>query len=409
LKLNNPSLSARTAEISSALDIESAARAGAPSAAELLARARAFRPTLNAGADVAETQGSLTPEAADFLRYEGFVGMWVPKELGGLDLSPLEILPIIEALTYADCSVGWVLSTASLAAGAAGVFLGEDAVDTMFRGDAPPFMAGQGVPNGKAEAVPAGGYRLNGSWNYGSGIKHANFVCVGAGVYEGGRRRVREGAPENRFFFLPRDSVILADNWDVLGLRGTGSVDHSVSDLFVSEGYTFPAIAPQPLRKSYAALGFGVLAPVGHGAFALGIGQRMLDEIARFAESRKGRPGAIGDSESFLEEYARARARFRAARALIVEVWEEAQDVFARGSRTSVEQDSFLRLSMIQATNVVADICTFGYRIAGGTSLRKSVIQRLFRDIHAGMQHIICSTPMLRACGRDLLVTHSAA
>ena len=97
------------------------------------------------------------------------------------------------------------------------------------------------------------------------------------------------------------------------------------------------------------------------------------------------------------------------ARALIVEVWEEAQDVFARGSRLSVGQDSFLRLSMIQATNVVADICTFGYRVAGGTSLRKSVIQRLFRDIHAGTQHIICSTPMLRACGRDLLVTHFAS
>jgi hypothetical protein len=79
LKLNNPSLSARAAAMSTGLDIESVARTGAPSAAELLARARAFRPTLYAGADAAEAQGSLTPEAADFLRYEGFVGMWVQR------------------------------------------------------------------------------------------------------------------------------------------------------------------------------------------------------------------------------------------------------------------------------------------------------------------------------------------
>jgi alkylation response protein AidB-like acyl-CoA dehydrogenase len=122
-----------------------------------------------------------------------------------LDLSPLEILPIIEALTYADCSVGWVLSTASLAAGAAGVFLGEDAVDRMFRGAAPPFMAGQGVPIGKAEAVPGGGYRLNGSWNYGSGIKHANFVCVGAGVYEGGQATRARGRPGRIAFSFSRE------------------------------------------------------------------------------------------------------------------------------------------------------------------------------------------------------------
>jgi alkylation response protein AidB-like acyl-CoA dehydrogenase len=379
------------------------ARPPGPSGSELLARARALYGALDAGAEAGEAKGSLTEEAADSLRQGGFLGLWVPKALGGSSLRPLEVFEVIEAITYADSSVGWVLSVASLAAGGAGVFLGDEAVAQMFQPDCPPFMAGQGVPIGKAEALAGGRYHLSGNWSYGSGIGHADFVCVGAVIHEDGAQRLREGAPESRIFFLPREQVTLAGNWDVLGLRGTGSVDHSISKAMVLEDYSFPTAGANPLRQAYPAFGFAMLTSVGHSAFALGVGRRMLDEITRLVHSRRGRPGALGDSESFLEDYARAQAGLRAARSLVKESWSNAEEVFERGGKLSVEHDSLLRLSMIEATNVVADICTFGYRIAGGTSLRKGVIQRLFRDIHAGTQHIICSTPMLRNCGREIL------
>jgi alkylation response protein AidB-like acyl-CoA dehydrogenase len=390
------------------------ARSGAghmpgPSADTLLARARALRPALAAGAEIGEAKGSLTDEAAAALRHDGFVGMWAPRELGGSSLRPIEAIRIIEELTYADSSVGWVLSTSALAVGGAGVFLGDEVVRDMFRPGALPFIAGQGVPNGRAIAQPGGGYRLSGNWNYGSGIKHANFVIVGAMVFDGDAPRLREGKPEARFFYLQRSDVEVADNWDVIGLRATGSVDHSVAALFVPEDYSFPALSPEPLRQSLAALGFATLAPAGHAAFALGIGRRMIDEIAGFAQTRAGRPGAIGDSESFREDYACAQAQLQAAHAFVFRSWEEAEAVFERGDRLTSREDSYLRLSMIHATNAVADICTFGYRAAGGTSLRRGVIQRLFRDIHAGAQHIICSPGALRNCGRELLAIQADA
>ena len=382
---------------------DAVAHVAGPSAEALLARARALGPALAAGAEAGEAQGALNDEAADALRRDGFVNMWVPTALGGSNLRPIEVVRIIEALTYADSSVGWVLSTSSLAAGGAGVFLPDDVVRDMFPPGSPPFIAGQGIPNGRAVVQPGGGYRLSGNWNYGSGIKHANFVIVGAMVFDGDALRLRDGKPEARFFYLPRAEVTLTGNWDVIGLRATGSVDHSVTDQFVPEERTFPAVAPEPLRESRAVLGFPTLAAAGHAAFALGIGRRMIDEIALFAQSRAGRPGAIGDSESFQEDYASAQARLQAAHAFVSRSWEEAETVFARGAALTQQQDSFLRLSMIHATNAVADICTFGYRAAGGTSLRRSVIQRLFRDIHAGAQHIVCSPGALRTCGRELL------
>jgi indole-3-acetate monooxygenase len=145
----------------------------------------------------------------------GLFGMWVPRALGGSEQGPLDSLRTIEQLSYGDPSVGSVLMAAGLAIGTGGLYLGDDAVGELFGGERFPVIAGQGTRPGTA--VPAdGGFRLSGSWGFASGLKHSGFIHTLA---------VIEGTGEPRIFVLPKDQTTLIDNWDVLGLRATGSID----------------------------------------------------------------------------------------------------------------------------------------------------------------------------------------
>ncbi len=100
-------------------------------------------------------------------------------------------------------------------------------------------------------------------------------------------------------------------NWDVLGLGGTGSIDYAAEDVFIAEDLVFPILTAPPQRlKELFSLGVVGLAAIGHTGWALGQGRRMLDEIAKFARSKSGRAGLIGESEKFWYDYGRAEARY---------------------------------------------------------------------------------------------------
>jgi hypothetical protein len=102
-----------------------------------------------------------------------------------------------------------------------------------------PLVAGQGAPFGRADIVP-GGYRLSGDYGYGSGALHSSCLHTGGVVYENGKART---APNTRnlgarLFITRTADAELKENWDVLGLIATGSVDYVIKDVFVPEEFT---------------------------------------------------------------------------------------------------------------------------------------------------------------------------
>ena len=206
------------------------------------------------------------------------------RSFGGAEAWPVDALDTIETLCHADAATGWVLMTAQIAMASAAAFLEPDATAQIF-GAGLPMVAGQGAPNGRAVATD-GGYRLSGKWTYGSGLLHAEYVHTGAFVYDGESQRMLPGSnyPEVRIFILPRSQARLLGNWDVLGLRATGSVDYAIDDLFVPEGYSHRLVETRPRQGGdlyrIGILGFGA---IGHTGFALGAARRMLDEIAALA------------------------------------------------------------------------------------------------------------------------------
>jgi alkylation response protein AidB-like acyl-CoA dehydrogenase len=344
-------------------------------------------------AEYGDKNGRLAEPVVEALHREGLLGMWVPKALNGAELDPVSSLEVIENVSYGDPSAGWVLMAAALAIGTGAAYLGDEAVKQLFSGARLPVIAGQGTRPGTA--VPEkGGLRLSGSWSFASGIKHGTHIHT-LGVIQ--------GTGEPRIFVLPVEQATLIDNWDVMGLRATGSIDYKIDGVLVPESYTHFAITETPKRGgALYKLGIIGFAAMCHSGWACGIGRRLLDEMAAYVRGRGGRAGTQSTSESFLEQYAQAEGTYRAARAFIYETWNDVRRTLDRGDSPSVRQHTLIRLGIAHVTWAAHEVATFVYKAAGTTGLRAGTIQRLFRDMHAGTQHIVASPPVFRALGREL-------
>ena len=149
----------------------------------------------------------------------------------------------------------------------------------------------------------------------------------------------------------PVERATLVDNWDVLGLRATGSIDYTTDNVFVPEAYTHMATTDEPLRGgNLYRIGIIGFAAICHSGWACGIGRRVLDELIAVVAEKAGRPGTLADSASFQEGLANAEATVRSARAFVFETWTDATATLARGDKLSVRQNTLIRLALAHST-----------------------------------------------------------
>lgn len=379
----------------------------APTAAELLAKAKELTPFITSHAAANEAVGKLVDEVVAKLSENGFFGLWIPKHYGGTEAGPVEGLEIIEALSYGDGSTGWVVMATQVAGATAAAYLPRTAADEIF-GDRIPIFAGVGAPRGRGDPTD-GGFRLSGDWSYGSGMLHSEYLHTGGFVYENGepRKLPNSHALDGRIFIVKTADVRPLGNWDVLGLRATGSIDYDIHDVFVREDYTHLQTARVPKQGGpLYRLGIQGLGGICHAAFALGTARRALDELKALARAETGRPQLIavrGGDESFQEKFAHQEAQLRAARAFEVEALRDVEASLAKGNDVSVRQFTLMRLALNHVTSIAGEVVAFTFHYGGGVALRKGVLQRCFRDMNAGMQHITIGPNILRQCGLELL------
>jgi alkylation response protein AidB-like acyl-CoA dehydrogenase len=357
-------------------------------------RARAMVPFVDANAAFGDEHGRLAPDVVERLHTEGLFKMWVPEVLGGSELDPLRSLEVIANLSYADASTGWVAMAANLSIGTAGAYLSDDAVAELFGPGRRPVIAGQGTRPGFAKRVD-GGLSLSGSWSFGSGLLHSTHVHSLAIIEETG---------EPRIFVTPIDQAQILGNWDVLGLRGTGSVDYAMENVRVDDGWTHFAVTTEPRRGgSLYHIGIIGFAVTCHTGWAMGVGRRLLDELRSRVATKSGRAGGQIESTAFLQGFAEAEASWRAADALATEAWRDVNDSLAAGDGVSVRQHTTIRLALTHITKTLHDVANFVYLAAGTTSLRDGTLQRFYRDAHAGTQHVTSAPFVWQNCGRELL------
>jgi indole-3-acetate monooxygenase len=373
----------------------------------LLAHARDLSPLISEQGVVGENKGRLTEASVNALRQTGLISLFVPKALGGAELWPTEGIEIIERLTYADAATGWVVMATQVGMATAGAYLSPTAAKTVFRSYI-PLIAGQGAPVGRAD-TKQNNYILSGDWSYGSGLNHSEWVHTGAIVHHAGTPRIdpRTQRPEARIFIVPVAQAELKNNWNVLGLRATGSVDYSMRDVIVPIEYTHLLSAKQPhTGGDLYRLGIIGFAAIGHTGFALGIARRTLDEIAALAISASGRPAPIAGQEggeAFQLQYGRAEGHLQAARSFVFDVWHQIQRTLGSGNDPTVRQITLARLAFTNANSVATEIANFAFEFGGGAALRAGNIQRCFRDQRTAAQHITASDAVVRECAKDLL------
>jgi len=386
--------------------LASPARTRSAGFSDLWRAAEALLPLIGAEADAAEAQSHQSDRVVAALREAGLYSMLLPRALGGGELPFAEAMEIIARLAWADASAGWCSMVAGVMSASLGAFVSDDGARIVYGKGPDVTVAGNGVPRGYARRVP-GGYMIRGHWAYGSGIHHAEWVHSGCFVMEGDKPLHKaDGAPEIILAHHPKSSIVLKDNWDVLGLRATGSFDYTLKEpeLFVPEAlcYSFDGATVRRGGRQYQ-IGLVGLTSWGHTSWALGVGRRALDELARLARERADVFGKLTDSPSFRKSFAEAEAKFRAASAFVRESWGDLSDSIARGDAPSVEQIALIRLAMRHIHDALSEVTTFAHRTARGASLRAGTLQRCYRDAHAGTQHLLLADEIAMECGRVLM------
>jgi len=359
---------------------------------EIVDRARAIAPVIEAEADAAEAATTTTPAAVQAMADAELFWAMVPKELGGLEVDVSTALALFEALAYADGSTGWSAMANITSSCFAAIYTGADAATAMFAGGEKGIHAGMLGPVGTARRVD-GGYRVSGRYQFGSGCAHASFI--GAGTVEvdddGTALTTDSGLPAMRVVLIPRAEIDFRGNWDVLGLTATGSYDYVVDDVFVPEAYTYSLLENVQQRGGEGfRIGLFSITASGHAGFALGVGRRALDEITALASTRVRMAGfaTIGTEQLFQYELAQHDCALRAARALVYEAVADA-DAEARAQDVpGALLQPRVRASATYATHVATDASRFAYHWAGSAGLRPGIIQRCLRDMLAGSQHI---------------------
>jgi indole-3-acetate monooxygenase len=370
---------------------------------DIQALARALGPAIRGQRAEIERGRQLPASLVAAMRAAQMFQLWLPAALGGPEVHPRELIAAVKELARADGSAGWCAGIASVC----GLFAPglPEVVAREVYGNG-HIVAGTLNPAGKAVAVP-GGYRVNGRWSYGSAVDCADWMIAGCVVHDGDIPRLTPaGTQDIRLLFVPRDAVEVIDTWKVSGLRGTGSHDTRLVDLFVPEERSVVAFRPSggasPLyRMPIISLFATVLASV-----ALGIARAGIDALTELAGAKipMGSQSLLRDKVSCQINVGRAEAMVRAAEAFLLEAVQSQWDEAVAGMPPTLEKRAILRAATTFASEASARAMDLVHEAAGGSAIHEtSPIERCFRDVHAATQHIGLSIGTYELVGRVFL------
>jgi alkylation response protein AidB-like acyl-CoA dehydrogenase len=327
----------------------------------------------------------------------GLMSAFNPTAAGGVEPSFREMIETWIEMAWQDGSFGWIGIANLPSTFAAATYLPDEGFAEIFtRNDNHITIGGQYFPNGQGAAVD-GGYRLSGAWSFGSGTGHSAYIGAGFFPMDNGEMRwVSEGIPDMRVAFLPREEVTFTDGWHVQGLKGTGSYDYNVTDIFVPECRTMPLFSREPFRGTSAASRMGLMpiTAAGHASFALGVAKSMLDDVEELAATkvRMSDMATLASRQTFQKGLAHHVAAWRAARLLVIDAFSAAEAAVDAGNDLTPILRADMRVAAVYATDTARECAEWAHLAAGTTAIREgSRLERAFRDIYTGTQHAFIS------------------
>lgn len=338
----------------------------------------------------------MTSTVVDAMWESGLMRYMNPAAAGGNEPSFAEMLDMWERMAWLDGSFGWIGIANLPSAAAVAAYLPEEGFQEVFCGTDRVTLGGQFAPNGQGIKVD-GGYSISGSWNFGSGTGHSAYVCAGfLPIDDGNFCFDVDGEITLLAAVIPREEINFTDGWHVQGLRGTGSYDYNVTELFVPEHRTFNLFARTPHRGASPAFHMGLMAitAAGHAGWAIGVAKSMLDDVRDLAlvKARMGDMKTLAHKDSFQRGYAHHLGMWRAARLLVLDTFSGVEAEVAAGNELTPTMRADMRIAATYATEACREVAQWAHLAAGTTSIRQgSRLERAFRDLYTGTQHAFIS------------------
>ncbi len=360
---------------------------------EVLDAVRALLPKIAERARSTDEDRRVPAESIRELVQAGVFRMLQPKRYGGVEGDPVRFYEVVREISAVCGSTGWTVAVLGVHPWQLALFE-EAAQDEVWGSDPDALISSSYAPVGRL--VPAeGGYRLSGRWRFSSGCEHASWAMVG-GLVLGD-----QGRPVDFMTVLvPRSDYLIADVWDVIGLRGTGSNDILVEDAFVPAHRVMRNYEMAQLRGPGQKVNTGPLFRIPFGTvFTTTITAPVIGMAAgcyrSYVTAMRDRVRLSLGGGRFAEDQFAQVAVARAASeidAAILQTDRNVREVYehaVRGEAIPAELRLRVRRDQVRATERALEAIDILFKTAGGNSLsRGNPIERAWRDAHAGSVHV---------------------
>ena len=353
---------------------------------------RDLLPTLRERAEEAERLRVVPEASIKDIESTGFFRLLQPKRFDGFEADPIDFYTAVRDIASACGSTGWVASVVGVHPWQVALFA-DEAQQAVWGQDTSTRLSSSYAPTGKAQ-ITDGGFQLSGKWSFSSGCDHCQWVLLGGLVFNEDGNVV-----DFRTFMVPRSDYTIEDVWNVVGLRGTGSNDIIVDDVFVPEAFTLSMsdtgrcfgpgqqqntsnLYKLPFHSVFTATISTPLMGMAYGAYEEHVEmQRKRVRAAYLAEKTANDPYAS-------VRIARASNEIDAAWVLQVHNFRELQEHVDRGEKIPLRLRLKLRRDQVIASERSIRAIDTMFESSGGRALAEgSYLQRAWRDAHAGRVH----------------------
>ena len=375
---------------------------------DYVARVAALAPLITGSIEQIERERRLPQPLVDAMLEAGLFRLLVPRPLDGGEVDPVGFVRVIEAVAQLDASTAWCLCQTAVC-GMVGAYLAPEAAWEIFGRDPRAVLAWGAGPGGRATPVD-GGYRVTGTWPFASGGHHATWLGGHCLVLQpdGTPGTTAHGAPLVRTMLFPAAQVAMTDNWNVIGLKGTGSDTYSVKDVFVPAAHSLGRDDPADRRRNTPLYQFRTdsMFSCGFASLALGVARGMLEALIALAKEKspRGLKQTMRESAVVQSEVAELEARLRATRhyllGTLAEIWQAVQQTQV----LTVDQRMAMRLAASRTIHESRDVTNACYHAAGATAVfTGNPFERRCRDMNAIAQQLQGRRAHYETVGRFLL------
>lgn len=378
------------------LTLESSFDYRTPEAAELIEKARAFTPTLKERARAADDAGIIPVETVKEMQEAGFFKVLQPKRWGGYEMDPRVFAEIQMHLAAGCMSTAWAYGVVAVHNWQLPLFPDQAQQDVW--GDDPTTLIGSTyMPTGKAEKVD-GGYKFSGRWGFSTFCDHVDWILLGGLL----PALDNPEALEHTTFIVPKSDYKIVRNWDVLGLRGTGSHDIVIEECFVPEHRTQRtnnhSDAGCPGRKENTGwlykIPFTQVFQRAVSTSCIGATQGAIDHFAELASKHVGKHGnKTAEDVNAQQAIAEAMMTVDELKLVLMRNFERITHCAKTGEVMPVEERLIQRAQSARVPRVCAERVSEILRAGAAGNLYKSnPIERIFRDLNQGRGHIANNT-----------------